>query len=521
MKAIRNLILILFLVSSVLNSRLRKSKSLKKKSLTKTVPPNEWMKYVPDGRLFNEMSIPGTHCSGAVLSKTAVDKNQLTPGDTSFYSTVSQKLFIPEQLENGIRLLQLSLKANDTCSCELFLSHFNEELFYLNGGKPEYLTIKVVVSQVQAFLKSHPSEFVVLDVGYEGDSELYQTCFRRFLFNSLDNYKLENGQKLFCSSGSFNAIKDFRGKIVLLLRDEISANAYQDMYGSPDAVTYFYTEDLKKRNMYESHNDYRFNNVVGYLNGAQKNNYLMAYDLGMNEKVSSFNAADMNKALREYSWKKKSYGLVYVEYVQQYQNSKKYYEFPPYLIYKTNTFNDETQGVSVISNIWFARIAKGGDKAVAMEDTLSMLSAKQMYALPEDINESKGDVIRLGFEISGIFGEGIRGITAKTDTKECSDNGWTWYPITSDFEPGKSLDVTKGTGAKRDTFLFMTYDTRAGNPFSEIYVYVGQQQTESYLRNINGGGWEVVKFDYSGEIADLKRDTGGHYMYLLFRRQKS
>ena len=113
------------------------------------ITPNRWMSRMLDRNKLCEMNIPGTHSSAS--KKMAAFK-----GITSSCQSSS----IPEQLENGIRYLDIGI---------------NSDLLVNYGGVNCYkstfekLSLSDIFDYVSEFLYNNPTETVVIQLHQEGD----------------------------------------------------------------------------------------------------------------------------------------------------------------------------------------------------------------------------------------------------------------------------------------------------------------------------------------------------------------
>ncbi len=186
---------------------------------------NSWMKSVDDTISVSYINIPGTHDSCAyrvqypVLSKC-------------------QNTTIIEQLNNGIRFLDIRVEkdgkrlkiVHDIADCK------NPE------NKRENLFLEDVIQDCKNFLSQNPSETILLS--YKRDDganqeETFDTFFDNYLKNDPIWYK-ENRTPI---------LKEVRGKIVLLNRDNIDKNNgnYTDFNTGINLSTWVYQKENVER----------------------------------------------------------------------------------------------------------------------------------------------------------------------------------------------------------------------------------------------------------------------------------
>lgn len=148
-----------------------------------------WMKSVSDDRKIFSISIPGTHESCTRLGGPSMQ---------------AQDWSIEEQLLNGVRYFDIRCRHLNN----LFMIHQNEvyqELTYYTGVQ------KVIIN----FLKSHPSEFVFLQIKEEytpsGNTRTFEETMKSYIFGFGKYFYLEEDSP---------TLSQVRGKIVLLRRFE-------------------------------------------------------------------------------------------------------------------------------------------------------------------------------------------------------------------------------------------------------------------------------------------------------------
>src|SRR5262249_19256178 len=95
---------------------------------------NNWMLNVPGDLLLSQLTIPGTHDSGALYWGDAVETQTQT---------------IDSQLANGIRFLDIRGR------------HMNDVLYIHHDAFPQYLLFDAVQKMCHDFLEANPSECIV------------------------------------------------------------------------------------------------------------------------------------------------------------------------------------------------------------------------------------------------------------------------------------------------------------------------------------------------------------------------
>lgn len=152
---------------------------------TRAPVPESWMSQLSDGALLRELTIPGTHNSGA-LHGGPWTECQNTP--------------IAEQLASGIRFLDIR--------CRLFEGSFTIH----HGPSYQHLNFDDVLGTCRDFLAARPSETVLMRVKQEYSEESAER-FRVVFDDYLDG---RGWRSLFRLEPSLPALGEARGKVVLL-----------------------------------------------------------------------------------------------------------------------------------------------------------------------------------------------------------------------------------------------------------------------------------------------------------------
>jgi hypothetical protein len=160
--------------------------------------------------------IPGTHNSA--FSQAYLNGQTTAREDTINY-VISQSKLIPAQLDDGVRLLDLSLTArkpstgwsgaDDHLWVAQTVSAFgtNNLTYYAQDARGNAISFKRAVNYARAFLRKHPSETVIVYLRADGTD--VQNVFSQ-LRQEIDEYAsylyLENDMP---------RLKDVRGKVVI------------------------------------------------------------------------------------------------------------------------------------------------------------------------------------------------------------------------------------------------------------------------------------------------------------------
>ena len=174
---------------------------------------SNWMALVDDAKKLSELSIPGTHDSGARYIDPTVYELRKSPRLTT------QTDGIREQLDSGIRFLDIRVGYTKG---KFLLYHENA---FENLGFAE---VRNICSE---FLTAHPRETIILSLKKEDDAPggdnqkgfTFQDRFNEFVRTSRkDLWYLEN---------AIPTLKDVRGKIVLYRRFvfPVKGNVFRDL----------------------------------------------------------------------------------------------------------------------------------------------------------------------------------------------------------------------------------------------------------------------------------------------------
>ncbi|UKB85446.1 phosphatidylinositol-specific phospholipase C [Chryseobacterium sp. MEBOG06] len=153
---------------------------------------SEWMGKVNQKNSLKALSIPGTHDSGTYKISSAA------------FGARCQNYDIQQQLENGIRFLDIRLVNSSYSSDPLSLYH---------GIISCDVTFGEVLNACQTFLKNHPSETVLMSVNNEKSGQDISENFMYYL-------KKYNG--LYYQGNSVPDLGQAKGKIVFFYRFDLN-----------------------------------------------------------------------------------------------------------------------------------------------------------------------------------------------------------------------------------------------------------------------------------------------------------
>ncbi|HIF5960374.1 TPA: phosphatidylinositol-specific phospholipase C domain-containing protein [Vibrio parahaemolyticus] len=155
---------------------------------TSDLPPNKsWMRNIDSGVRIRNISIPGTHGSGAKYG-----------GDIPRNQTLS----IVQQLNAGIRFLDIRLR------------HIENVFAIHHGSVYQNKMFGDIIAEIRTFLQNNPTEFVFIRVKEEHKAENNTRSFE----DTFNNYVNNNSDIIWVpESRSENPmIHNVRGKIVFL-----------------------------------------------------------------------------------------------------------------------------------------------------------------------------------------------------------------------------------------------------------------------------------------------------------------
>lgn len=157
------------------------------------LPVTNWLSNIDDSKNISELSIPGTHESCATVSA---------------WNAQCQTLTISEQLNNGVRFLDIRLKDvtygfdMEHPFLEAYHSSINERIAFDN-----------ILQDCLQFLSANPTEFILMSIKNEGNTS---NSFQDLLMSKYING--ENLQDKFYLKNEFPTVGEIRGKIVLFSR---------------------------------------------------------------------------------------------------------------------------------------------------------------------------------------------------------------------------------------------------------------------------------------------------------------
>lgn len=260
-----------------------------------------WMSKISDSTKLCDISMPGSHDSGAMS----------TEGYASPWAK-TQSLSISEQLNAGVRCLDLRLRYNADVTGNVQIVHSSINTYDEAGN---LLTLDAVISTLYIFLATHSTETVI--VSFKEDDGNNESS----IVQAINSYITKNSSRWY-QSYSTPTLAQARGKIVVATRMStlkgISLNSSDQ--GSDGSYTYDYYKNLYFQDRYNMGTENKWENAAKPLldmvkpNGAWSINYLST--TGSNINGVSSNANIMNQHFNDYcAMNNKCYGIIMFDYV--------------------------------------------------------------------------------------------------------------------------------------------------------------------------------------------------------------
>ncbi len=189
----------------------------------------KWMKKLLDTNLLSKINIPGTHDSSTCCAQFSVFSK-------------CQNISIPQQLEAGIRFLDIRVEKDGN---KLKLVHGVADC-KSPKNKREKLYLDEIIKDCKNFLSENPTETILFsykrDDGVNSE-ETFDTFFENYL----------NEDTVWYTENRIPTLKEVRGKIVLLNRDNINKNneKYTDFNTGINLSTWVYQKENVER-IYET-----------------------------------------------------------------------------------------------------------------------------------------------------------------------------------------------------------------------------------------------------------------------------
>ncbi|WP_166923167.1 phosphatidylinositol-specific phospholipase C domain-containing protein [Flavobacterium poyangense] len=164
-----------------------------------------WMRYIPDDKKLTDLTVPGTHDSGTY------------PAFNTSFLTKCQSMTITEQLNAGIRFLDIRLKSKK-------LGKKDGSLWVWHGIADMNLSFTdTVMKDCRDFLRSNSGETIFMSVNLEEKTPSDNTI--KQFYEDLTEHNLPKYPNLFYTGTTIPQLSEVRGKIVLIRRFALGKNA--------------------------------------------------------------------------------------------------------------------------------------------------------------------------------------------------------------------------------------------------------------------------------------------------------
>ncbi|ORX46612.1 PLC-like phosphodiesterase [Piromyces finnis] len=199
---------------------------------------SNWLSYIDDDLRINQINIPGTHDTGTYNivkiwykdSSVSVSNLAVVIVEASLktYTAQTQDLSITEQLENGIRYLDIRL-ALDSENSPFYLCH-GPFVCYDNNGQ-QYLYFKSVIKYCIDFLNEHKKETIILHLKRENISKKIEDKSIGILIKLIGKQMYSKDKRYLDYFYVPNSIDDNYTNAInqLLVKYEVELFSYQDL----------------------------------------------------------------------------------------------------------------------------------------------------------------------------------------------------------------------------------------------------------------------------------------------------
>ncbi|MBR3316545.1 MAG: InlB B-repeat-containing protein, partial [Atopobiaceae bacterium] len=185
---------------------------------------SNWMSGISGSRKLSDITLPGTYHSGT--SNVYLD-NQTTSLKSASEYIMTQERTIPQQLTDGVRVIDLHVTSNKPTSgfwddskdflwvCRNMTLAKKNLTFYAQNPNGSALTLRAALNYVRAFLNRNPTETVIVNICEEGGTP---DARFKLLRKTLDEYaaiKTKDGRSLMYLTNSMPELREVRGRIVV------------------------------------------------------------------------------------------------------------------------------------------------------------------------------------------------------------------------------------------------------------------------------------------------------------------
>jgi len=163
-----------------------------------SIDPASWLSALPDDVPISDINLPGSHNAAAINTQRPT-------------RWACQRHSITEQLQRGIRLLDIRLKPKrrqntyDLLTCHGHLGPF---------GANEFQTLESLMQECTAFLKSSPSETIIMTIQIDDWRRTPTKAYAQIL----ESLKTKLSRLPLLRTPKIPTLKDCRGRIFLINR---------------------------------------------------------------------------------------------------------------------------------------------------------------------------------------------------------------------------------------------------------------------------------------------------------------
>lgn len=264
------------------------------------VSADKWMEQINNEKYLSEISIPGTHDSGALYEPV-------------IGTAKCQNLSIEQQLNIGVRYLDIRCR------------EFKDSFTIHHGSIYQHLNFDDVINTCIAFLKNNPTETIVMSV-----KEEYNAAENTKDFEEVFDYYVKKNKGIWFLTDRIPKLKEARGKIVLLRRFKCNNSSMGiNACGWKDNTTFTLNNAVKLsvQDSYQvGNNDNKWNAITNLYDRAKVSDnkeMFINYTSGYKSIVGIPNIRvvndDINKRLKHYfnNAGHNKYGISVMDFVDE------------------------------------------------------------------------------------------------------------------------------------------------------------------------------------------------------------
>ena len=196
---------------------------------------NNWMKGISGTRYINEINIPGTHDTS--MREIGTEAGALSVGGVNGMYAITQKRYIPEQYEEGVRYVDIRLNNRVVVEENTWTSYTLEDdgknLWTVHGKKAggtywacdpdgNLITLNMVLDYTREFLERNPSETIIMGFSDETYYDSYIPTIYERLLKIITEYEAAHPGIFYLENNDFTAryshlprLNECRGQIVI------------------------------------------------------------------------------------------------------------------------------------------------------------------------------------------------------------------------------------------------------------------------------------------------------------------